>query len=456
MMLLLTGCKKKAEQMPVPAPVYDDGITVSNNVPEVKPVIITGAGVYEVSGSKRAMIVNSEGDATFEVISAKKDRVVYSGKIRYKRNRNEEDDIVAVCDFTDLKKKGSYYIKTDTGTQSDVFHIKKGLYKELLSGRLDHFADQPARDDITEDNIGQCYMCITDRLLAQELFPDSVSPVVSDTVPKTLLIAKAQIDKLREYYDEDNMTRAFLHSDTGRQYQYAAVFAMFAYDYEEYDDAYAAECTQIAGVVYGIAEQNYEKGMYSATQTCDDKRFWASAQLYKLTGEEQYKQTAESYAGANPNGLQKGFEEGSSGYLGTVAYLTCYHKIDLDVAEILITNLMNDINTVVKQSREDDYLAAAPDKNNEEETVNKVFENARLVVLGNYISKSIAYVECGENQLSYLYGRNELGKDYAYADDSVYYNEPQEFILAGLIDSYIYEDREPEATAGKQNKKTGK
>ena len=49
-----------------------------------------------------------------------------------------------------------------------------------------------------------------------------------------------------------------------------------------------------------------------------------------------------------------------------------------------------------------------------------------------------------------------MGKDYAYADDSVYYNEPQEFILAGLIDSYIYEDREPEATAGKQNKKTGK
>ena len=60
-------------------------------------------------------------------------------------------------------------------------------------------------------------------------------------------------------------------------------------------------------------------------------------------------------------------------------------------------------------------------------------------------TKNIKYVECGENHLAYLYGRNMLGKDYAYTPDSEYYNETQIFILAGLIDSYIYEDKSPEA-----------
>jgi hypothetical protein len=67
------------------------------------------------------------------------------------------------------------------------------------------------------------------------------------------------------------------------------------------------------------------------------------------------------------------------------------------------------------------------------------------MVLGNYISKNIRYVEAGENHVAYLYGRNELGKDYAYGPDADYRNEPLEFVLGGLIDSYIYNDKEPEA-----------
>ncbi|MCR5358061.1 MAG: glycoside hydrolase family 9 protein [Lachnospiraceae bacterium] len=464
-MILASGCgKKRPEPEPlVPAPDYDTGITVSNNVPEINTVITTGAGIYESAGSKRAMVVDPDGDEAFRVMNADTDKAVYEGKIRYRR---DEDDIngetdgknIAVCDLTEVKKEGKYYIKTDKGARSEPFTITGGLYKELLSKRLDYFAGNKEADKVTEENMGQSFMRIADRLLSNEFFPDAADISLDDErkqVPKTVLIAKDDIDVLKEFFDEDEISPSFLHSDVGRQYQYAAVFAMFAYNYSEYDKAFADECTKIAQAVYDVAEDNYEKGMYSATKPCDDKRFWASAQLYKLTGIKEYRLTAESYAGSNPNGLQKGLNEEASGYFGSVAYLTCYYSIELDVAEIFITTLMNDINTVVKQSPEEEFFTVS-DSENEEEAVKEAFDNARLVVLGNYISKSITYVECCEDRLAFLYGRNALGKDYAYDHGSEYYNEPQEFILSGLIDSYIYEDKEPTANDAKQKKKTGR
>jgi hypothetical protein len=70
------------------------------------------------------------------------------------------------------------------------------------------------------------------------------------------------------------------------------------------------------------------------------------------------------------------------------------------------------------------------------------------MVLGNYITKNIKYVETAESYLSYLYGMNMLCKDYAYSSSSDKFSEPLAFILYGLIDSYIYEDKEPEAMNG--------
>ena len=460
LMLLLSSCSK-AEEKPAPkAEVYEEGITVSNNVPVNKAIIITGEGLFEAAGSKKVMVIDPEGDETFEVINVKTDETVFTGRMQYKRKRDEDDgsdikvkdsEAVAVCDLSDIDREGSYYIRTGSGTVSNVFTVSRGLYKKLLADRLSYFGGQPIGEDTVSEDVGQCYMRITDRLLAQEFFPEAISPGAGDDeriVPRTMLLAKSEIDILKGYYDPEGNNASFLHSNVGSQYQYAAVFAMFAYNYNKFDKAYAAECAGIAEAVYDIAEKNYERGMYSSTDTCDDKRFWASAQLYKLTGGKPYRETAESYAGSNPKGLQKGLNEDTSGYFGSVAYLTCYYPIDLEIAEKYITTLMNDINAVVKESSKSDFLAAAGD-GSEEEEVRKVFGNARLMVLGNYISKSITYVECGENQLAYLYGRNELGKDYAYSTDSEFYNEPQEFILAGLIDSYIYEDKKPEAQKNK-------
>ncbi len=442
---------------------YDRGITVSNNVTPDEGSVLTCIAGYEKNGSKIAFIRDMEGTAGFEVIDVDKDKAVFEGKVKYKKDTGKEDGEVGVCDLSDVDRNGSYYIRIDNGRVSDVFKIEEDIYKRILSDRLSSVGEEEDINKDTGDDMKACYLRITDHLLAQEFFPDSISPAVNGEariIPRTMLPARVEINELRELIKEDGSFKTPLSQDIGGQYQYSAVFALFAYEYREYEKGYAGECADIAEKAFQNAEDGYADCSDPDKKNYDDKRFWASSQLYKLTGKAAYREIAESYASDIPTG----WNEDKCGYLGTLAYLTCYNRIDLDVSEQFITALMDEINTVVRDSFKEDYLVAegicndetdqdTPETENDgkddeeisDTAVKEVFENARLAVLGNYISKNIKYVECAENHLAYLYGRNMLGKDYAYSEDAKYYGEPQMFILAGLIDSYIYEDKQPEA-----------
>ena len=443
--LLLTGCGSKKQVVSgVNSNIKDTGITVSNNVPVKEERIIAGAGMFETEGSKMVMIEDAKDDRYFDVYDSNTGNTVFSGKIKANK---KGDSGLSICDFSEIDREGTYILRTESGEESEPIEIKTGLYKELLAERLSYFGGTSYDNDINEENIQESYMRISDRLLAQEFFSSSINQDTADDpriIPRTILLAKAETDLLKELYEKRGSDDTFLHSDMELLFQYSAVFAMMAYDYEEYDKACAKEYEEIAKNVYETAEKKHLSGLYTVNKTTDGKRFWASAQLYKLTGLKQYKETAESYADIKSGSIPGGFSEDENGYLGIVAYLTCYNKIDLEIAKRFITALMNDINDMVRRSSEEKFFAESV-QDNDEDTVKKVFENARLAVLGNYISKSIKYVECGENQIAYLYGRNMLGKDYALRIDSEFYDEPQEFILAGLIDTYIYEDKKPEA-----------
>ena len=456
--VMLSGCaENKADDKALQEPSkYGRGVTVSNNIMPDEGRVLTCMAGYEKKGSKKALVQDMSGAAGFSVIDVNTDEAVFDGRVKYKKETSG-DDAVGVCDFSPVEKTGSFYVRIDTGRVSDVFTIEENIYKRLLSDRLSSFGEADSVSGYyTKEDVGGCCLRITDYLLAQEFFPDSISPVVNGDakiVPRTTLLAKAETDMLRDYIREDGTLKAPMADDADCLYRYSAVFALFAYEYGEYDKKYALECTAISEKAYAAAEDRYTDCSVSEKKKADDKRFWSSAQLYKLTGKKQYRDTAESYVEDTPTG----WNEDECGYLGTLAYLTCYYKIDLDVSGQFITELMDDINEVVRESFKDDYLVAdggidmigndgaADDPDMEGIKADKVYEKARLAVLGNYISKNIKYVECAENYLAYLYGRNMLGKDYAYSGSAEYYNEPQMFILAGLIDSYIYEDKQPEA-----------
>ena len=436
-LLILSGCGKVRKEA-IPNNDKPDGdITVSNDT--IKPegrILLSNAG-YEPEGTKLAILTGLTGEEEYEVIDQNNDEVVFTGSIRYK---NE----TGIIDFSDFSPEGSYYIKTDSGVRSDDFSISRDAYRQLLAGRISRFGETAKEEEkINKGNYSYHCLSIADRLLTQEFFPASIdTEAVNDPmiIPRTVLLAKSEIDQLKEMPDENGEFKAQYSFGLSESYGYSAIMALFAYEYERFDRTYAAECLKLADTVYKRAEKDYKEKSEKDKKEADDKRYWASAQLYKLTGRNEYRSIAEDYAKNPP----KGFSKEKCGYLGTVAYLTSYNRINLNVGELLITSLMDDINGAVRESFKEEYLVAIKDEPGDKE-IETVYENARLMVLGNYIFKNIRYVEAGENQVSYLFGRNPLGKDYAYDPDSEYYYEPMEFILAGLIDSYIYEDKKPEA-----------
>ncbi len=443
--IYLSGCRYIRESdYTLSSNSTDDGITVSNDAINNEGVFLLSRAGYEEEGSKGVILISSEPEDEFKVIDCDSAEVVYEGMVRYKKSSGENENMAGLCDLSPVTDEGSYYVMTDSGIVSDEFIISRDIYRKILAERISRFGEDESGDlRINSGNFSKSCLKVTDWLLTREFFQEALDagsdndPMV---IPRTVLLAKAEIEKYRDLSDKDGRLKDSLSRDTGKYYQYAAVMSLFSYEYERFDRSYASECMKTAVNAYNNAEKEYSEASDKEKKALDDKRFWAAAQLYKLTGSREYRNTAESYADDPPTG----FNENSNGYLGTVAYLTCYNKTDLKVSELMLTALMDDINDVLRESFKNDYYVAV-DTESDDKAIGTITENARLMVLGNYISKNIRYVEAGENHIAYLYGRNSLGKDYAYSQDSEFYNEPLEFILAGLIDSYIYEDREPRA-----------
>ena len=438
----LTGCSGYDKSADNTAKTKnEEEISVSNNVTAAEGRILTGAAGYEKNGTKKALIACSIKDKGFAVLDKETGREEFRGRIRYEDKPSPDGKLCGICDFSSFDKGGSFYLQTDSGVCSGEFTVKEGLYKRLLEERtVGPAGSEPVQGRIDKDNIGKCFLEITDAVLAQEFFGNQSSGDNKTEVPESIEASKKQIAALQALINEKGEMDSSISDDIGICFGYSAVMSLFAYEYGQYDKKYADECKALAETSYKYALETYDKVSESDRKAVDDKLFWASAQLYKLTGKAAYKETAESYAKDPP----EGFSEKRSGYLGTIAYLTCYNKIDLDTGEMFITELMEDINRVIKRGSVDVFLTAS-EEDGEEERVCEAFETARLMVLGNYITKNIKYLETAESYLSYLYGMNMLGKDYAYESGAVYFSQPQTFILAGLIDSYIYEDKQPEA-----------
>ena len=436
---LFTGCKEnrvKEEQFEKVETGKTQESAVSDNKAIHEGIIgIVKAG-YEDKGSKRAIVECSGEESSFYIIDEDSGQEVYSGRIKYRDTSGREGKKHGICDFSSFEDEGSYRIETDSGIVSETFKIKEGVYKELLNERLSRLKDTVGETErLNAGNLKDCYIRIVDCILMQEFFMDA-EPEDEENIPDVLAIAGTDTRLLQNYINKYGVLIPSLNADAGTTYQYSAVMSMFAYEYRKYDKAYSDDCLKLSELAYSHAEEMYGEASAQDRAATEDKRFWAAAQLYKAGGRSEYRKTAEEYADSVP----KGFTRDESGYLGSVAYLTCYNKIDLKTGEKFITALMNDINTSVKDASADDWLAVSGSKDDD---IDKVFETARLMVLGNYITKNIKYVETAENQLAYLYGRNESCEDHALYEDAGFYNEPQLFILAGLVDSYIYGDNEP-------------
>lgn len=394
---------------------------------EVSQEIIVNSSGYESTGEKLAIFRGENSDETFEVVDTKTEEVVFTGYIVEVRQNKKNGESNARGDFSSLTKPGDYCIRTKNHGKSASFTIEKGYYQRLLEERKRYFSDLKINiSDPTQFN--RSIMQTADWLLTYEFFTKMTA---DSRVPEMLTLAAKGIEALQGCQDEKTgQVMAGEPATLAQTYRYAAVISMFADAYDNIDADYAAKCKESAVLAWEYANEQ------TMQESAKDEHYWAAAQLYKLTGEETYLSVVKDYTSGEP---LKGFSEEETGYLGSLAYLTTSYKTELKLSNRIMKSLLDDAITIVNESEKDGYLVACLDAYNEE-NVQWAFSNARLLTLANVVSKSVDYVDSAGWHLEYLYGRNPYMKNYANDEESVYYNEPQAFILSGMIHSYILYD----------------
>ena len=274
---------------------------------------------------------------------------------------------------------------------------------------------------------------------------DSMQILLDEVYYEVQFLLKMQDEKTGAFYggvesDEElatanpeDDTRKFYVSDisTTATAECAAVLAQFSRIYQDADSQIAEECLNAATNGYLYLEKQQE---------LSEEQYYAACELYKTTGyakyskyileylsnaeklEEQaqnYEKSAyqeESATSISDNNLAKTEDEEaetsqkkfSRKIYGDIAYLTTTYKVDMEQCSALMNNLMSEAQSVSACAKEDAYLVYAPEGKRDSQTI---LEGAFLLAIIDHIVTSHEYIGVMENQLDYLFGRNETGEN---------------------------------------------
>ena len=393
--------------------------------------ILVNLSGYETTEKKIAVFRGEKLDETFEVVDADTGKVVFSGYLVETMENPKNGETNAKGDFSSLEEPGSYYISTENQGNSESFIIEEGHYRKLLDTRIQNYSDRKVKKIEDVEQLNQSLMRIVDWLFTYEFLSE---PTADSKIPELITLAKNEIEELLVCQGDDGSIQAGEEAELAQIYRYAATMAMFAGTYEDFDASYAEECTEAAVLSWDYAEDLLNRSDL-ASDDHEDERYWAAAQLYKLTGEELYGSNTESYI-KRRMGLPTGFSDEETGYLGSLAYLKTTYPTNLTLSNQVMQSVFNDAIAVINESAKDGYLVAVGEDYSEA-SVPKAFSNARLLTLANIISKSVDYVDTTSSHMDYLYGRNPSAVNFAGEEESGYYEEPETFILTGLLNSYL-------------------
>ncbi len=398
-------------------------------VDQSERAVLINLNGYETTEKKIAVFRGTRLDNTFDIINAETGKVVFSGYIIEAKENAINKETNAKGDFSELNAPGTYYISTSSLGNSSEFVVENGHYEKLLDQKYEALRNK-LNGKITDlQQLNNSIMQTVDLLYTFEFLTESSE---NSKIPEQILLAKSRIETIQNCLNEDGSICVDKAAELSDQYRMAAIMAMFSDTYCNFDASYSEKCAKKAELVWEYTENLLNSSDVKSNEY-NDERYWAAAQLYKLTGENSYCIITENYIKRD---LPTGFSDEETGYLGSLAYLKTTNHTELDLSNQVMQAIFQDAMEVVEESAKDGYLVSVKKAYNEE-TVPTAFSNARLLILANIISKSVEYVDTACAHMNYVSGRNPLCMNYEKEEQSKYYDEPEVFILTGLMNSYI-------------------
>lgn len=196
---------------------------------------------------------------------------------------------------------------------------------------------------------------------------------------------------------------------------FAAIMAKASVIYEQYDSAFARECILSAEKAWTFLEQNENMASYHNPEEIltgeypdgqdKDEKFWASVELYKVTGDTKYKTFMEDIMDKY---ILHGFGWASMGSYGNIAYMSMEESLkNPSYEKKMKEEIAAKADKYLSNATEDGYHVLLGDGYNWGSNMT-VCNAARQVLLAEEILGKQEYGNCAYDQLQYLLGENSL------------------------------------------------
>lgn len=451
----VTGNKKTQEDE-----IVSLGLTpeFDYEVPESIPDIMVNQVGYALNSNKVAVFRGETLPDTYDLVNAKTREIVYTGEIEAKGYNEATQENISYGDFTEYTVPGTYYLQADIIGQSYLFTIEENPYDDIFTEALKQYyynrccltlstdlAKEAAhnachtkaaqlKEDVTvqidvpggwhidakgnRDVIEGC-QAVNNLLLAYELygsiFTDEIGiPESGNGIPDVLDEVKYEIDWLLKMQDNTSgavYSAVSVIDNPDADYwlyiepvtmnatiQFAASMAKFSYLYQSYDRDFATQCIRAADRAYRYVEQYPEN-------VPQEEYFHAAAELYRATGASGYHAALSRYLSReNAPDINNDYV-----FWGCVTYLSTKQKVDINLCEMVISNLLSDVEKISRNSKSSKYLTEGnAEQSNNSELLQKM---ARLAVVDHIITNH-EYMMVLENHLHYFLGRNAQSISY--------------------------------------------
>lgn len=201
---------------------------------------------------------------------------------------------------------------------------------------------------------------------------------------------------------------------------FTAVMAMASQIYEEFDEKYGETCLKAAEKSYQWLKQNPEPVLFYNPPniiSCEygddsdiDERYWAAAQMYSTTGNEEYHQDFLLYYFLLNDRKSLGWR--SVGGYGTIAYLFSDFPIVEEVYDKLKSEWLSYAIKLIERSHQDGYgITLARNDYTWGSLMKLQNQSIHLIIAERLLNKS-EYRDTIRNNWDYMFGMNPMNISY--------------------------------------------
>jgi endoglucanase len=201
---------------------------------------------------------------------------------------------------------------------------------------------------------------------------------------------------------------------------FAACTALASRIFTPFDSAFSKKLLSAAQKAWDWMEANpvfepfanppdFRSGAYGDL-SCEDELFWASAELYSVTGDKRYEEALKKrFSSVDFSGF--GWRE-TAGFGAFCCLFTLKEKLDKDLYSLIKENFLSKAGSALALTGKSGYGTALGAQSYVWGSILPILNNAIIMICACLLTKDNNYRDAALNQLDYLLGMNATGYSF--------------------------------------------